>query len=300
MTYFAVLNQKLYPGAGDVDDCWVVATCWAARIAGVRDLPTVTEFRAAANKPDKPGATGGSLTDIMRAVGVLWPDLGVVKYQSTNWDAFALALRRGKVASLGVLSSLLPAGLRFGFGGAHQVGVLFEGGYLVANPLAPQGSEPIPISETALRASARGLAQGWILAALFPRGGDTMAVALNGTDRKFASTHARDLKVGTQFWRTTTETLTRAPRDLVVDDYGYPVDTPGWAAVGASSAGYDADSEGENGIALVKTADAGVGPVRRKTLAELAAAANRFADVDAAYNAGRDAVVFVATSVPRR
>jgi hypothetical protein len=116
--------------------------------------------------------------------------------------------------------------------------------------------------------------------------GDTMAVALNGTDRKFASTHARDLKVGTQFYRTTTETLTRAPRDLVVDDYGYPVDTPGWAAVGASSAGYDADSEGENGIALVKTDDAGVGPVRRKTLAELAAAAERFADVDAARREG--------------
>ena len=125
-----------------------------------------------------------------------------------------------------------------------------------------------------------------------------MAVALNGTDRTFASTHARDIKAGTQFYRSTTEPLTRAPRDLVADDYGYPVDTPGWCYVGASSAGYDADSEGENGIALAKIGD--VGPVRRKTLAELAAAAERFASIDAAYNAGRDAVVNAAASVPRR
>jgi hypothetical protein len=132
--------------------------------------------------------------------------------------------------------------------------------------------------------------------------GDMMAVALNGTDRRFASTHARDLKAGTQIYRTMTETLTRAPRDLVADDYGYPVDTPGWAAIGASSPGFDADSDSENGIALVKTGDAGVGPVRRKTPAELLAAAGRFAsvDADAAYNEGRDAVVNAAASVPRR
>ena len=45
-----VISQRLYPGAGDIDDCWVVATCWAARAAGVAHLPTVPEFRAAANK----------------------------------------------------------------------------------------------------------------------------------------------------------------------------------------------------------------------------------------------------------
>ena len=164
----AVLSQKSYPAAGDVDDCWAVATIWAHRAAtGDTHLPTMTEFRAAAGNPDKPGPTGGNIADIMRACAKLWPGTAV-QYSSPGWTPFVAAVKAGNIASLAVLSSKLPANLRFGFAGNHQVGVAYEGGQLVvANPLAPQGSAPIPITEDALHKAASAVANGWILAALF-------------------------------------------------------------------------------------------------------------------------------------
>jgi hypothetical protein len=274
MTIYAVLNQKVYPGAGDVDDCFVVATCWAARIAGVRDLPTVKEFRAAANKPDLPGPSGGSITDIMRAVNVLWPDLGVTEYERPDWDAFALALRRGKVASLGVLSSLLPSKLRFGFGGAHQIGVLFDGGYLVANPLAPQGSEPIPISETALRNAARGLAMGWILAALFPRGDAMSELALAPA----AYGRVAVPKAGVQLWFSPGS---NAGRKATADDR-FP---------------YVGDLTGVGDYHVVRVPGGRAAYIAHGDIARIEDAPS---PTDAAYNEGRDAVVNAAASVPRR
>lgn len=176
----SILNQKLYPGAGDVDDCWAVATIWAYRAAtDATVLPTVPEFRAAANKPDLPGPTGGNITDIMRAVAKLWPNLGVEEYEHPSWEPFVAKVKAGGIASLAVLSSLLPPALRFGFYGNHQVGVAYEGGQLlVANPLARQGSAPVPINEAHLRDAALGIANGWVLAAIFPRGGPMVTTML--------------------------------------------------------------------------------------------------------------------------
>ena len=156
--------------------------CWAFRAAtGVTSLPTVPEFRAAANKPDKPGPTGGNITDIMRAVGRLWPSLGVVEYEHPDWDTFARKVKDGQIASLAILSSALPRKMRFGFDGAHQIGLVYENGFLMANPLAPQGSAPIPISEAYLKNAALAVSNGWVLAALFPRS-DDMQIHLKAED----------------------------------------------------------------------------------------------------------------------
>lgn len=170
----SVLNQAKYPGAGAIiDDCWAVATIWAYRAAtGATILPTITAFRAAAGKPDVPGkVVGGNIADIMRAVGVLWPDEPVTEWAHPDWDGFAALVRAGGIASLAVSSALLPTALRYGFLGAHQVGVVYEGGqWLVANPLAPQGSAPQAITEPLLSLAARAVDNGWVLAAVFPRG----------------------------------------------------------------------------------------------------------------------------------
>ena len=167
----SVLDQRVYPGAGDIDDCWVVATQWAYRASTAypRGMTTVPEFRKAAGKPDLPGPSGGSITDIMRAVRTLWPGLDVIEYERPSWSGFMGEMRTGRYASLAVLSSQLPAKLRFGFNGPHQVGVAMVGGtLLVANPLAKQGSAPIPITEAELARAAVNVANGWVLAALFP------------------------------------------------------------------------------------------------------------------------------------
>ncbi len=170
-----VISQVSYPGAGDVDDCWVVATVWAALAADPdATRPTVPEFRVAAHVPDRPGPTGGTLDDIIRGASAIWPGLRISRHDSTEWEPFMRFLRAGWSASLAVLSSSLPTTLQFGFRGAHQVGVVWHAGQLrLANPLARNGSAPAWIDETALRTAARALGRGWIRAALFaPATGD--------------------------------------------------------------------------------------------------------------------------------
>ena len=227
--YLAILNQKVYPGAGDWDDCWAVATIWAYRAAtDATSLPTVPEFRAAAKKPDKPGPTGGNITDIMRAVGVLWPHAGVVEYERPDWPSFSARVRAGDIASLALDSGLLPRQMRFGFDGSHQVGVAYVNGFLMANPLAPQGSEPIPIKETVLRDAALGIANGWVLAALFPRRDDVNLDRItyqwwtaNGTDGVLRAAPVRS--------EAPVETLPAGTRILSIAEYVSP-DGNDWRA----------------------------------------------------------------------
>lgn len=178
-----VISQLNYPGAGDTDDCWCVATIWAALAAdpSIRK-PTVPEFRAAAHNPDLPGPTGGNLSQIVHASVALWPQLTVQAYSSTDWFGFSDKVRAGWIASLAVQSSALPAELRFGFLGAHQIGVAFDtGALMVMNPLARNGAALLPITELNLRSAARAVLNGWVTAALFqPITGGSEMIAAGG------------------------------------------------------------------------------------------------------------------------
>lgn len=149
MASLGAFNQVWWIGAGDADECWIVATYWALVATGVMtrdELPTIKQFRAAAGKPDKPGPTGGSNEDILKGIKALIPGADA-KLFAGGITAFEAALKAGYVASLSVLSKNLPKYLQFGFSGAHQISVYYKGGKLyVMNPLAKEGSALIEIS----------------------------------------------------------------------------------------------------------------------------------------------------------
>jgi hypothetical protein len=174
----AVISQKTYPGhdpnprdsSPDWDDCWVVATVWAA-VASQPDIhrPTIPEYRKHAGDPDDGIFDGGSLDEVIRGARGSWPDLDVTRWDGA-WDAFAALVKAGRPASLAVLSAKLPARLRFGFLGAHQVGIAWTGTtFVVANPLAKDGSAPLPATADELRTAALALPYGGkVRAAVFP------------------------------------------------------------------------------------------------------------------------------------
>ncbi|MEW6223176.1 MAG: glycoside hydrolase family 25 protein [Chloroflexota bacterium] len=111
--------------------------------------------------------------------------------------------------------------------------------------------------------------------------GGAMATAVNGGARIMGSDYVRDVPAGTVLYRDTSGTrLVTLARAIVLDDFGIPAGTGGWAYVYVSSAHFDADADQERGLALVKVTD--VGPLRRKTAAELEATARRFAAADCA------------------
>lgn len=149
-----VLSQRTYPGAGDVDDCWVVATVWAA-VASRPEIfqPSVPYFRARAHKPDLPGPSGGNIDDCFRGAVGSWPTLEpIVKWVSASWEATGALIRAGNPCSVAVDSAHLPFRIRYGFLGKHQIGVMWANGKLyAANPLAIDGSAPVSITWTELR-----------------------------------------------------------------------------------------------------------------------------------------------------
>jgi hypothetical protein len=155
-----VYNQVHYPGAGDVDDCAVVTSLWCIVAAGVlpkAKLPTIREFRVAAGVPDAPGPTGMGNAQVLKAIRKLVPQAA-----SFSFDGYYSDLKRhlsaGAVISLMERNSLLPSSVRFSFAGIHQIGVVYVGGVLrVMNPLAPEGSGVLSISESNLRRAAEGL-----------------------------------------------------------------------------------------------------------------------------------------------
>jgi len=192
----AVLSQIGYPGAGDIDDCWVVASVWAAKVADPHARqPSVPAFREDARNPDQPGPTGGDLNDVIRGSVRSWPYLTIAKYSSTDWAAFERRLTEGWSASLGVLSAELPVYLRFGFQGSHQVGVAFNAGeFMVANPLARDGSRPLPCPMTQLRTAARKHGMGTVLAALYKpwEATDVLVYISDGTPSRGTATVTDD------------------------------------------------------------------------------------------------------------
>jgi len=158
-----------YPGAGDIDDCWVVATVWAAIAAGETYKPSVPVFRSLAGNPDRPGPTGGSGYHVWKGSVGAWPNHKIRKYTSSNWDGFISLLKAGWIASLGIRLSGLPSSHRYGYkDGLHQIGVAYQNGtYYYMDPNQPNGSAPRAVSGYELRTAARGFSGGTISATMF-------------------------------------------------------------------------------------------------------------------------------------
>jgi hypothetical protein len=162
------ISQIGYPNAGDIDDCWLVATVWAAVASGQTYRPDATTYRRAAMNPDRPGPTGGTADQTFRGAKGCWPGANIRRYVSTDWNGFTSLLKAGWVASLAVNSGALPGYLQYGFYGLHQIGVAYQNGqYYVDNPLMSNGTSPVSIDEIALRTAARGFSGGVICATMF-------------------------------------------------------------------------------------------------------------------------------------
>jgi len=167
----AVMDQRLAKGAGDIDDCWVVATIWAARFADpALEIPDVPTFRVAADSLNVQGEDNGGNNDrITRGVRGLWSHLDVIDFRLDDWDELMGHLKAARPVSLGLISGKLSAAHQFGFRGPHQVGVVWDGERLrVMNPLGVQGSQPHSISERELSRAALALDGTHFRAVVFP------------------------------------------------------------------------------------------------------------------------------------
>lgn len=155
-----VISQIGYPGAGDIDDCWVVSTVWAEQASRPGSFkPTVPQFRAKADRPDAPGATGGNISNVYNGARGTWPTLPITLYKSAQVEPLINAVKAGRIASVALDSSALPARLRFGFMFKHQCGLASPDGthLLLMNPLASSGSALLAITPSELARAMLGL-----------------------------------------------------------------------------------------------------------------------------------------------
>lgn len=156
-----VINQKLWPAAGDVDDCWAVANMTAVHAcAPWLRLPDITKYRNAAGNPDDPrNPDGGTIRQNARATRTLWPALGKLIEVSEGDMTYARLeklLREGHPASVFVVSKTLPLDFQYGFGGLHAVAFAFDDGeFRIANPLAPAHSRWRVIQEGSLEIAVK-------------------------------------------------------------------------------------------------------------------------------------------------
>lgn len=148
------ISQIGYPQAGDIDDCWLVSPLTALyNICPHLRLPNAKVFRAAAGVPDRSWASdGGTGRNIVTGLKTMYPRLqfeGII----FSWTSFKAKMTPGKVASIAVLSSKLPARLRYGFNGGHRICVeqIAPGKWIVLNPLAKSGTAPQSIGQATLR-----------------------------------------------------------------------------------------------------------------------------------------------------
>ena len=143
-----VLSQRTFPGVGDIDDCWVIATIWAAAASHPTiAYPTVTTFRRFAGVPDLPGPSGGNIWDVNKGADGCWPNLPNYLVVASSFDTIKEHLKAGRPGSAAVDSSALPSRLRYNFYGGHQIGIQLIGTSLYAmNPLAVNGAAPDRIS----------------------------------------------------------------------------------------------------------------------------------------------------------
>lgn len=166
-TLMRVLAQKLWPAAGDVDDCWVLATLMAIQASAPwLWLVNVTQFRTAAGKPDTTGPSAGGVADAYKAVRALYPQLAITLATDWTWAKVSATLKANRPAYLSVKAGLLPAALQFGFTGDHAVFVQYRNGtFYLGNPLAKPHSAVVEITEATLQKAA--LAHTGGLKALF-------------------------------------------------------------------------------------------------------------------------------------
>jgi hypothetical protein len=230
-----VINQVVYPYAGDVDDCWVVATLWGVRYHFPHiALPNIRDFRYWAGNPDRPGATGGNNGDIQLAINHYWPHAGFVRedrYGNAGWSFIEQQCDAGKVFSIALNSGSLPSTYRYGFYGAHRCGIAKRGGsWYIMNPLAPQGSRPRSISEADLKWACMTLhgAENFLIAYLFPPPSTTTTAVAPTGDPMIVSTasatskYVLDLKRGQPIYSNSglTRLLTRMSKSQPVTYLG--------------------------------------------------------------------------------
>lgn len=156
-----VFNQVAWPRAGDTDDCWCVSAIQCAHaVAPWLHLPGVPAFRTAAGDPDDGDTDGGKLAEIVRGTEGTWPVFAgkLRRLRGVPWSDLAAAISAGRPASVCVHSGSLPADLRYGFTGAHQVTLAPAGAgsgaaIRVANPLAPVYSRWVAVPPETIRAA---------------------------------------------------------------------------------------------------------------------------------------------------
>lgn len=154
-----VLAQTLWPAAGDVDDCWVLASLMAVNaVAPWLWLVNVTQFRTAAGNPDLPGPTPGGVAQAFKAMRSLYPQLAVTL--ATDWTSSKIlaTIKTNRPAYVSVKSGALPAALQFGYLGDHAVFVEYRAAtgsavasFYLGNPLAKAHSSPVAITAAALQ-----------------------------------------------------------------------------------------------------------------------------------------------------
>lgn len=153
--FYPNISQITYFGVGDIDECSIIASFWAARQAGFTGkLPTIGEFRRQAGVPDAPGPTGLTNTQVWQGLTRTGLAEGAsILRRGTTWSDFVQSMQvAGTAASVALNSGALPIGYRYGFQGAHRVGLVWENGqWYIANPLAPEGSGPQAISEADIK-----------------------------------------------------------------------------------------------------------------------------------------------------
>ena len=169
---FQVFSQTTWPGIGDIDDCWVLASLQAVHaVAPWLRLPGVKKFREEANRPDSPTHPDpGDEHDMARALRRLYPDLPIEVVAGGDFPEFAAKVESGRPAALIVRSSDLPDDLQHGFKEIHAITVAFDDelGWVVANPLAKAHSKPEQIKKNALAKAIDGFDKKRVHAVLMP------------------------------------------------------------------------------------------------------------------------------------
>lgn len=156
-----VFNQKRWPQAGDVDDCWVISAVQAANVTSPwLRLVSVPTFRKHAHNIDVQGqANGGNITEIKRGLEGTYPSLaGSLKVKrGTGWMDLMMQLDLGRPVTVAIDSAKLPPDLAFGFTGLHQITLAVperlvdKPKLLYANPLAPVYSRWLEVPRQAVR-----------------------------------------------------------------------------------------------------------------------------------------------------